>query len=90
MDFTHISLNDLMTISIIVAQAGIVYYRLKKVEQKTEILNDLLIELAVHKTSLGHYHDQYEKHSSRIECLVQKLHDRISMIESKALNAFVK
>ncbi len=90
MDFTQISLNDLITISIIIAQAGIVYYRLKKVEQKTDILNDLLIELAVHKTSLNHYRDQYEKQSSRIEGLVQKLHDRISSVESKAFEAFVK
>ena len=87
MNLSEFSLNDWITIIIIVAQAGIVYYRLKKVEQITEQFNDLLIEFAVHKNSLHHYREQYDKQSMRIENIVQKLHDRISNIEVKAIEA---
>lgn len=90
MTMTEISLNDLITICLIIAQAGVVYYRVKKVEQRMEELNNLLVEFAVHKNSLKHYRDQYEKQSTSIEFLVQKLHDRISGLESKAFDIFAK
>ena len=87
MEVSQFSLNDWITIIVIIAQAGIVYYRLKKVEQMTEQFHDLLIEFAVHKNSLKHYREQYDKQSMRIENIVQKLHDRVSHIEVKAIEA---
>lgn len=90
MDFSQFTLNDIVTMTVIIAQAGVVYYRLKKVEQKTEQFNDLLIEFAVHKNSLKHYSEQHDKQSIRIENIVQKLHDRISGIEIKTFEVLKK
>ncbi len=87
MNLSEFSLNDWITIIVIIAQGGIVYYRLKKVEQMAEQFNNLLIEFAVHKNSLKHYREQYDKQSNRIEDIVQKLHDRVSHIEVKAIEA---
>ena len=87
MEVSQFSINDWITVIVIIAQAGVVYYRLKKIEQKTEEFNDLLVEFAVHKNSLKHYREQHDKQSNRIENIVQKLHDRISNIEIKAIEA---
>ena len=90
MDLTEFSLNDLITITVIIAQAGIVYYRLKKVEQKTDQFNELVIKLAVYKNSLENYRNEFEKQSIRIENIIQKLDDRVSGIESHAYEALIK
>jgi division protein CdvB (Snf7/Vps24/ESCRT-III family) len=90
MELSQFSLNDLITITIIIAQAGIVYYRLKKVEQKTEQFNSLLIEFAVHKTSLKHHKYEFDKQTSRIENVIQRLDDRLSGIEIHAYEALLK
>lgn len=83
------SLDDGITIFLIIAQAGILYYRLKKVEEQTAIINDLIVEFAVHKTSLKHHRNEFEKQSIRIDKIIQRLDDRILNIESHAYQALV-
>lgn len=90
MDFTALSLNDLITITVIIAQAGVVYYRLKKVEQRAEHFNDLIIEFAVHKNLLKYHRNEFEKQSARIERIIQRLEDRLLSIESRAYKTFIK
>lgn len=90
MNFLEISLDDWLTIVLIIAQAGIVYYRLKRVEEKAERFNDLIVEFAVHKNSLEHHRNEFEKQSVRVERIIQKLDDRVSGIESHAYEALMK
>lgn len=90
MEFTYLSFNDWITVFVLIAQAGIVYYRLKKVEQRTEKLNDLIIDFAVQKNSLENHRNEFEKQSVRIESIIQKLDDRVSGIESHAYEAILK
>ena len=85
MNLIELSLNDWFTVIVIIAQAGIVYDRLKKVEQKTERFDDLVVELAVCKNSLENHRNEFEKQSVRIEKAVQKLDDRLLGIETRAL-----
>lgn len=90
MTIFDIALNDWMTIVIIVAQAGILYYRLKRVEQRAEKFNDLIVEFAVHKNSLEHHRIEVEKNNIRIENVLEKMDDRLSGIEAHAFKALVK
>lgn len=87
---TEFSLNDVITITVIIAQAGIVYYRLKKVEQMTDRFNDIIIEFAVYKNSLEHHRHEFEKQSSRFETILNKMDKRISGIETHAYQALIK
>lgn len=86
MNFTQFSLDDWVTFTLIIAQAGVVYYRLKKVEQKTEEFNSLLIEFAVHKNSFKHLKYEFEKQSMRIESIIQRLDNRLLRIETYAFS----
>lgn len=90
MDLSQFSINDFITITVLIAQAGIVYYRLKRVEEKAEKFNDLVIKFAVHKNSLDHHRSEFEKQSIRIERIIQKLDERVSGIESHAYEALIK
>lgn len=90
MDFSIFNLNEWITVIVIIAQAGIVYYRLKKVEQSTERFNELFIEFAVHKTELEHHKQEFAKHTARIENVIDKIDSRISGIESHAYEALIK
>lgn len=90
MNLLDFSLNDWITIILIIAQAGIVYYRLKKVEEQTEVINNLVVEFAVYKTSLKHHHDEFEKQSIRIDRIVQRLDDRVKNIETHAYQTLIK
>lgn len=90
MDLSDYSLNEWITIVVLIAQAGIVYYRLKKMEQRTERFNDLVIEFAVYKNSFEHHRQEFDKHSNRIETIVQKLDDRVAGIEAHAYEALAK
>lgn len=87
LDFTF---NDGITIFLIIAQAGILYYRLKKVEEQTAVINDLVVEFAVHKTSLKYHRNEFEKQSIRIDKITQRLDDRISHVESCAYHGLLK
>ncbi len=86
MDFHQFSLDDWVTVILIIAQAGIIYYRLKKVEQQTEEFNSLFIEFAVHKNSFKHLKHEFEKQSLRIETIIQRLDNRLLGIETYALS----
>jgi hypothetical protein len=90
MEFFEFSLNDWLTLGLIIAQAGIVYYRLTKVEEKAERFNELIIEFAVQKNSLKHHRDDYEKQSFRIERIIQKLEDRVAGIETQAIETLLE
>lgn len=90
MEFSDLNLNNVITIIVLIAQAGIVYYRLKKVEQTTERFNELFVEFAVHKNSLKHHRQEFEKQSLRIENVIQKLDERLSGIEAHAYEAIMK
>jgi len=89
MNVSDIAFNDLITISIIIAQAGILYYRLKKVEARAEKFNDLIVEFAVHKNTLEHHRIEAEKNSNRIEVTLEKMEGRLSGIEDHAFEAFI-
>lgn len=90
MELPHFNLNEWITIIVIIAQAGIVYYRLKRVEQSTERFNELFIEFAVHKTELEHHKQEFEKHTTRIENVIDKIDNRLSGMESHAYEALIK
>jgi hypothetical protein len=90
MEITDISINQWITMILIIAQGGIVYYRLKKVEQSTERFNDLFIEFAVHKNTFKNHLRHFEKQSIRVENVIEKLDNRISGIEAQAYESFVK
>lgn len=90
MEFYNLSLNDIVTIIIIIAQGGIMYYRLKKVEQSTDRFNDLFIEFAVHKNAFQNHIHHFEKQSSRAEKIIDKLDKRIANIESHAYEVWIK
>ncbi len=90
MNIFDIAFNDWITISVIIAQAGVMYYRLKKVEQRTDCLNDLITEFAVYKNSLENYRHDAEKQSSRTEIILQRLDSRLSSIETHALKALIQ
>ncbi len=90
MTFNDLSYNDWMTLIVLIAQAGILYYRLKKVEQRTEYFHDLVIEFAVTKNSLELHRQEFEKQSARIDTIIQKLDDRVAGIESHAFEALIK
>lgn len=90
MNFNQFSLDDWVTVILIIAQAGVVYYRLKKVEQKTDQFNSLLIEFAVHKNSFKNLKYEFEKQSLRIENIIQRLDDRLLGIEAYAYEAVIK
>lgn len=84
MNFHYLSFDEWITIILIIAQAGVLYYRLKKVEQKTEEFNSLFVEFAVHKNSFKHLKYEFEKQSLRIEKIIQRLDDRLLSIETHA------
>ena len=90
MTFNSISLNEWITIILLIAQAGVIYYRLKKVEQTTDRFNEIFIEFAVHKNSLQNHINDFEKHAVRVETVIDKLDTRISGIESHAYEALMK
>lgn len=90
MELPHFDLNEWITIILIITQAGVVYYRLKKVEQSTERFNDLLVEFAVYKNDLENHKLEFEKHTVRIENVIDKIDSRISGIESHAYEALIK
>lgn len=90
MNILDIAINDWITISIIIAQAGVMYYRLKKVEQRTDCLNELIVEFAVQKNSLDHHRREAEKQSSRTEIILQRLDNRLSSIETHALKTIIQ
>jgi len=90
MNIFDIALNDLITITIIIAQAGILYYRLKRVENRAEKFNDLIIEFAVHKNTLEHHRIEAEKNNNRIELILEKMDDRLSGIEAHAFEALMR
>lgn len=90
MNILDFQLNDWITISVIIAQAGVMYYRLKKVEQRTDCLNNLIIEFAVYKNSLEYHRIEVEKNNTRIESVLEKLDDRLSGIEAHAFEALIK
>ncbi len=90
MELPYFDLNEWITIILIIAQAGIVYYRLKRVEQKTENFNQLFIEFAVHRNDLENHKQEFEKHTVRIENVIDKIDSRISGIESHAYEALIK
>lgn len=90
MNFNQFSLDDWVTVILIIAQAGVVYYRLKKVEQKTEEFNKLLVDFAVHKNSFKHLKHEFEKQSMRIENIIQRLDDRLLGIEAYACETLMK
>jgi hypothetical protein len=86
----NIALTDWVTIVIIIAQAGVMYYRLKKVEQRTDLFNELMIEFAVHKKTLELHREESEKQSSRTEIILQRLDTRLSSIETQALRTLMQ
>lgn len=90
MNIIDFQLDDWITISLIIAQAGIMYYRLKKVEQRTDCLNNLVIEFAVYKNSLENYRQDTEKQSNRTEIILQRLDSRLSSIETHALKTLIQ
>lgn len=90
MNILDIAFNDLITIVIIIAQAGILYYRLKRVESRAEKFNDLIVEFAVHKNTLEHHRIEAEKNNNRIEVVLEKMDDRLSGIEHSAFKALIK
>lgn len=84
MNFSDFVFQDWLTIVVIIAQAGVIYYRLKKVEEATEKIADLITEMAVMKNSLKNHQKDFEKFSHRTDILIQKLDDRVSGIEVHA------
>jgi hypothetical protein len=90
MEILNIALTDWVTIVIIIAQAGVMYYRLKKVEQRTDLFNELMIEFAVHKKTLELHREESEKQSSRTEIILQRLDTRLSSIETQALRTLMQ
>ena len=90
MNIENISINEWITMILVIAQGGIVYYRLKKVEQSTERFNDLFIEFAVHKNAFQNHIRHFEKQSIRVENVIEKLDSRISGIETQAYKSFIK
>ncbi len=90
MNYTDFSINDFITIAVLIAQAGILYYRLKKVEQKTDQFNDLIIEFAIQKTTFKHHKIETDRQVVRIENVLQRLDDRLSGIETHAYEALIK
>ena len=90
MDLSQISINEWITIILIIAQGGVTYYRLKKVEQSTERFNELFIEFAVHKNAFKNHVRHFEKQSAHVENIIEKLDSRIAGIESHAYEALIK
>lgn len=90
MNILEFQLNDWITICVLIAQAGVMYYRLKKVEQRTDCFNSLVIEFAVYKNALENYRQNFEKQSSRTEVILQRLDSRLSSIETHALKTLIQ
>lgn len=90
MDLSHFSVNDLITIIVLIAQAGIVYYRLKKVEQSAEKLNELFIAFAVHENKFQNHVHNFEKNSIRVDNNIERLDNRLSGVENQAYAALIK
>ena len=90
MNILDLQLNDLITIAVLIAQAGILVYRMKKVEQRTDCLHDLIVEFAVIKNNVENYKEQTEKQISRTEIILQRLDSRLSSIESHALKTLIQ
>jgi len=90
MQFFDIALHDWATLCAIIGQAAILFYRMKKVEQRTDCFSDLMIEFAVQKKSLELHREEVEKQSSRTEIILQRLDSRLSLIESHALKNLIQ
>ena len=90
MELESLSFNNLITIIVIIAQAGIVYYRLKKVEQSAEKLNELFIAFAVHENKFQNHLQHFEKNSMRVDNNIERLDNRISGVENQAYAALIK
>ena len=90
MNLDQLTFNDWMTLIVIIAQAGIVYYRLKRVERKAEKINKLIVEFAIQKNTFEHHQSDFDKEQKRMEKNLNKLDDRISGIELHAVDLLFK
>lgn len=89
MTFEMFSLQDWLTIILLIAQAGIVYHRLKKVEEVTEKFIELTLTFAVLKNTVEHHKKEFESFSRRTERTFQKMDERLSGIESHTLKSLI-
>ena len=90
MQLTDFTFNEWTTFLILIAQAGITYYRLKKVEQSTERFHDLFVDFAVHKNAFKNHMRQFEKQSVHVENIIERLDKRIAGIEVQTYEVLIK
>lgn len=90
MQMTDFSINEWLTILVVIAQAGVTYYRLKRVEQSTERFHDLFTEFAVYKNAFNNHMRQFEKQSTHVEKIIERLENKISCVEAQTYKALIK
>ena len=81
MTLADFSIQDWITIILLIAQAGIVYYRLKKVEQVAEKFTDVTIAFAVLKNSFETHQKEFEKFAVKTDQSIQHIDQRMHSIE---------